>query len=126
MDANANNYSPIAEDDDGSCTYSGTCYPQGCISPGVPEYGSSYMNLPSQGCSSLGNYESTPANCGTVPVVGCTDPLATNYDAQATTGCTSQTYLPYPDGVPQAGGQNSSSASVSRGFNGGEFMLGDY
>ena len=66
----ANNYNSLAVTNDGSCTFSGTCYPQGCVSQGVPSPGSSYNNLTSQGCSSLGNYQSTPANCGTPPFGG--------------------------------------------------------
>ena len=66
----ANNYNPNAVVDDGSCTYSGVCYPQGCVSPGISLPGSGYNNLTSQGCSSLGNYQNTPASCGTLPGQG--------------------------------------------------------
>lgn len=66
----ANNYNPNAVVDDGSCTYSGVCYPQGCVSPGISLPGSGYNNLTSQGCSSLGNYQNTPASCGSLPGQG--------------------------------------------------------
>ena len=115
-DSSANNFDSGANYDDGSCTFSGTCYPQGCVSQGVPSPGSSYNNLTSQGCSSLGNYQNAPANCGQVPVVGCTDPLATNFDSMATVGCST-----IQDEAPSL-----PNAPVSLSFSGGEFMIGDY
>jgi hypothetical protein len=44
----------------------GDVIPEGPIS--LP--GSGYNNLTSQGCSSLGNYQNTPASCGTLPGQG--------------------------------------------------------
>ncbi len=66
-DSNANNYSPGANNDDGSCTYTGFCYPQGCQGVGMPMPGSNFTTLTSQGnCGSLGNYSNSPASCGSV------------------------------------------------------------
>ena len=96
MDANANNYSPIAQYDDGSCQY-------------------------------------PPAQ-----VIGCTDPLAENFNPSATIGCsnTSPILTPYLGGntpvtggnTPVSGGNTpaTSSGGLSSGFNGGQFMFGNY
>ena len=77
--ANANNFNANATVDDGSCTYTGFCYELGCVSPGVPMSGSTYTNLTSPGCSSLGStYSSNPASCGSLPGGGGTGPRSFN------------------------------------------------
>ena len=96
-DINSLNYNPSATIEDGSCGYNVNCYPQGCVSPGVPEAMQSYSVIGS-------------------PISGCNDPLATNFNPQATSGCTT--------GV--TGSTTSTSSQVSRGFNGGLFINNDY
>ena len=63
--SNANNYNSSATVDDGSCTFTGFCYPQGCVGPGISMPGANFTTLTSAGnCSSLGNYSNSPASCG--------------------------------------------------------------
>ena len=54
-DPSANNYDATATQDDGSCTYSGMCYPQSCLGLGQP----------APAVSSI--HQNTPASCGTAP-----------------------------------------------------------
>ena len=64
----ANNFNGNATIDDGSCTFSSTCYELGCVSQGVPLPGINYNNLTSPGCNSLGStYSNSPAPCGSLP-----------------------------------------------------------
>jgi hypothetical protein len=113
-DINSLNYNPSATIEDGSCGYNVNCYPQGCVSPGVPEAMQSYSVIGSPNCPQY--TQLTPAQCGSLPISGCNDPLATNFNPQATSGCTT--------GV--TGSTTSTSSQVSRGFNGGLFINNDY
>ena len=85
IDNLAENYNSNATEDDGSCTYSVACYPNQCISQGVPSPIQTYTGQPSNSCPAM--TDSQPASCGQVPVIGCNDPNAYNYDPNATQGC---------------------------------------
>ena len=60
-DSTACNYNSEAEEDDGSCAYTVNCYPQGCLSPGVPEPMQSYSVIGSATCPQF--TQQTPADC---------------------------------------------------------------
>ena len=81
-DVAAQNYNVDATTDDGSCLYTLNCYPNQCISQGVPSPIQPYTDLATNECPT--GTSSNPASCGTVPLIpGCTDTLADNYDATA-------------------------------------------
>ena len=100
-DPSANNYIPVANTDDGSCTYTVTVL--GCTDPSANNYdplantddGScTYTVL---GCTdpSAINYDplaNTDDGSCTYTVLGCTDPSAINYDPLANTDDGSCTY----------------------------------
>ena len=99
MDPLANNYDPSAEDDDGSCTYTTTCYQ--CGADGTVTVGVLSNNTIINTCNAsavwyelslvesnfAGDWEGVP---GTTPdnntpcIEGCMDNTATNYDPNAT------------------------------------------
>ena len=107
-DVVAQNYNVDATTDDGSCLYTLDCYPNQCISQGVPSPIQPYTDLATNECPT--GTSSNPATCGTVPLIpGCTDTLADNYDATAEEDDGSCTYSMncYPNqcasqGVPMA------------------------
>jgi hypothetical protein len=118
-DQSADNFNSGANLDDGSCSYTVNCYPQGCVSAGVPQALQSYSGLNSATCPQYS--QPTPANCGNLPVSGCTDPAALNYNPVATTDCFGNSIY---NAMPLPGLVNQGAMSSFDG--GGQFMIGNY
>ena len=81
-DSNALNYDPVADEDDGSCTYAQSPTVMGCMDVNATNHDA--------------NATVDDGSCTYPPpdVPGCTDPAATNYDANATIDDGSCTYPP--------------------------------
>ena len=121
------NFNSAANFDDGSCAYTVTMPVEGCMDSSAANF------------DSAANFEAD-GSCQYPPaqVIGCTDPLAENFNPSATIGCsnTSPILTPYLGGntpvtggnTPVSGGNTpaTSSGGLSSGFNGGQFMFGNY